>query len=198
MVPRPEQGFVAVLKGNFRFSATFVEKGTVEDSYRLVIKCSESYPKELPVVFETGGRIPHDGKHHVNPDGSLCLGSPLRLKWILAKKPTLIGFTEKCLVPWLYSMSRHLTHGEPFVFDELAHGNEGEINDYCSLFGLKTPEQVLPTLCLLTVKKRHANKNRCPCGCGLRLGRCRLHFRLNEFRKLEPRTYYRSVVTRLR
>lgn len=189
---------MAVFKGRFRFSATFVKKGTVDDSYCLIIKCPERFPKEIPVVFETGGRIPHDGKHHVNPDGSLCLGSPLRLKWILAKKPTLVGFAEKCLVPYLYSMSRLLMYGEMFVFDELAHGDKGELNDYCSLFGLKATEQVLPTLYLLSVKKRHANKKRCPCGCGLRLGRCRLHYRLNEFRKLEPRTYYRSVVARLR
>jgi len=198
MVSRPEQCFVAVLKGNFRFSATFSEKGTVEDSYCLVIKCAKSYPKELPVVFETSGRIPHDGRHHVNPDGSLCLGSPLRLKLIFAKNPTLVGFAESCLVPYLYSMSRHLKHGEPFVFDELAHGNKGEINDYCSIFGLKTPEQVLPTINLLGIKKRHANKQPCPCGCGLRLGKCRLHYRLNEFRKLECRTYYRSLASRLR
>jgi len=80
----------------------------------------------------------------------------------------------------------------------LLFGNKGEINDYCSIFGLKTPEQVLPTINLLGIKKRHANKQPCPCGCGLRLGKCRLHYRLNEFRKLECRTYYRSLASRLR
>ena len=198
MVSRPERGFVAVLKGKFRFEATFLGKSPVRDSYCLVIKVPDGFPKEVPSVFETGRRIPHDGKHHVNPDGSLCLGSPLRLKWVLHKDPSLIGFAEKCIVPYLYSMSRHLLHGEPFVFDELAHGYEGEINDYCSLFGLKALEQVLPILSLLAIKKRCANKKQCPCGCGLRLGKCRLHFRLNEFRRIESRFYYQSVMSRLR
>ena len=198
MVSRPEQGFVAVLKGNFRFSAAFKEKGTIEDSYRLIIKCPESFPREVPIVFEIGGRIPRDERHHVNPDGSFCLGSPLRLKGILSKVPTLVGFAERCLVPYLYSMSRCLMHGEPLIFGELAHGSKGEINDYCSLFGLRTPEQVLPTINLLGLKKRHANKQPCPCGCGLRLGKCHLHYRLNEFRKLECRTYYRSLAVRLK
>jgi len=198
MVSRPEPSFAAVLRGTFSYAATYSGKGNVEDSYQLVIKVPAGFPRELPLVLETRGRIPHDGKHHVNPDGSLCLGAPLRLKWVMARNPILVGFAENCLVPHLYSMSRNLLYGEPFVFDELAHGDEGELSDYCALFGLKTHEQVKQALALLALKKRIANKKECPCSCGLRLGNCRVHFRLNEFRKLEYRSYYRSALARLR
>src|SRR5205823_1562005 len=119
-------------------------------------------------------RIPRTGEYHVNTsDNTLCLGSPLSLLLKLSKKPTIDGFAESCLVPYLFAISRKLKNGGPLPFGELAHGRKGLRDDYAFLFGLRQPQNVGRVLQLLGMKKRRANKLPCPCGCRKRLGRCR-------------------------
>jgi hypothetical protein len=76
----------------------------------------------------------------------------------LSRKPTLPGFAELCLVPYLFAMSHKLRVGGPFPFDELQHGTKGILIDYADLFGLKTPEQARYALQLLGMKKRRAKQ----------------------------------------
>jgi len=179
------------LRGKFRFR--IIESGgdVIDDFYKLDIMVPEKYPRALPKVVETGGKIPRDGHFHVNPDGSLCLGSPLRLLKIIHKFPNLSGFADKCLVPYLYAVSYKLRNGGRFLLGELPHGNQGIIEDYSCMFGLKEVFQIKKAVHLLCVKKRIANKKPCPCGCGKRLGVCPFHHTLNEFRKMAPVSWFK-------
>jgi hypothetical protein len=110
----------------------------------------------------------------------------------LSRKPTLPGFAEMCLVPYLFAMSHTLRSGGPFAFDELQDGAKGILIDYADLFDLNTPEQARYALALLGIKKRRANKLPCPCACGKRLGRCKLNMRLRQFRQIASRIWFRS------
>ncbi|MCK4356750.1 hypothetical protein KAW44_06690, partial [Candidatus Bipolaricaulota bacterium] len=110
--------------------------------------------------------------------------------------PTLVGFAEECLVPYLYSISHKLQRGA-FPFGELEHGKPGVISDYLDLFGLKSRAQVLRVLELLGMKKRLANKKPCPCGCGKRLGACKYHFKMAELRELAERSWFRQHLATL-
>lgn len=190
--PTPSGSFVA-LSGTFDFSAKSNSGNEITDSYRLHILVPSAFPRSLPAVTETGNRIPRNGEHHVNPDGTLCLGAPLRLLWQLSLKPTLSGFAEKCLVPYLYAISCKLKFGGDLPFNELQHGTPGELRDYADLFGLNEPEQARAALRLLMMKKRHANKYPCPCGCGRRLGKCPFNDKLRRFRDLADRSWFRSL-----
>ena len=107
---------------------------------------------------------------------------------------TLDGYAENCLVPYLFAISRKLKTGGPLPFGELDHGVDGLFADYMQLLGLKSREQLVYAFRLLGMKKRRANKLPCPCGCGIRLGRCKYNFRLREFRKVASRTWFRSRV----
>lgn len=176
-----------VLNGSFDFAAKFKEEPEVQDSYSLEIRVPDNFPSELPSVKELGSKIPRDGKHHINPDETLCLGSPLRLKMLVREEPTLSGFASNCIVPYLYWITT-----KKFAVGELAHGDVGIISDYMTLFGLSDPKQIIPTLKLLGMKKRVANKKPCPCGCGVRLGRCGKRFILNRYRGLAPRRWFRD------
>jgi hypothetical protein len=176
-----------VLRGTFNFAAKFKDEPEIEDSYSLEIRIPDNFPSELPSVKELGSKIPRDGKHHVNPDETLCLGSPLRLKMLVRAKPTLSGFASSCIVPYLYWITT-----KKFAVGELAHGDVGIIADYMALFDLSDPKQIIPTLKLLGMKKRVANKKPCPCGCGVRLGRCSKRFILNRYRGLAPRRWFRD------
>lgn len=176
-----------VLNGIFDFAAKFKDEPEVEDSYSIEIRVPDSFPRELPTVKELGNKIPRDGKHHINPDETLCLGSPLRLKMLVREEQTLSGFASNCIVPYLYWITT-----KKFAVGELAHGDVGIIADYMTLFGLSDPKQIIPTLKLLGMKKRAANKKPCPCGCGVRLGRCVKRFILNRYRGIASREWFRD------
>jgi hypothetical protein len=192
MAIRPRTGKPPLLKGRFEFHARHPEIGEIEDAFDLEIELPENFPRELPTVIETGQRIPRTPAYHVNSsDGSLCLGSPLRLLLIISKKPTVTGFAELCLVPYLVAVSHKLQTGAPLLFGELDHGVPGALSDYQGLFNLDTPAQALDTVHALGKKKRVANKLPCPCGCQRRLGKCNFRDRLNSFRALATRSWYR-------
>ena len=194
MVIRPAAAGL-LLRGQFAFTASAALYKPITDSYSLKIEVPREFPRALPKVTELANKIPRNGFFHVNGnDDSLCLGSPLRLLLSVSKHPTLVGFAESCLVPYLYAISHKLQFGGPFIFNELAHGNPGILADYADLFGLKTQTQAASAIRMLGMRKRLANKLPCPCGCGKRLGRCRLHHQLNGLRKLTSRAWFCSQI----
>lgn len=188
----PSRSDGILLTGVFRFSARTRQGNQIEDSYQLQIEVPSAFPSRTPKVIETGRRIPRNGHYHVNPDDTLCLGSPLRLLQLMSCRPDLIGFAERCLIPYLYAVSTALRDGTGFPSGELAHGEPGIISDYLALFGLQTREQVIRTLELLGMKRRIANKAPCPCGCGLRLGRCRFNRTIAKYRRMASRSWFRG------
>ena len=188
----PCRGSALILRGLFAFSAK--PKGSqveIIDSFEIEITVPSSFPRRVPTVIELDGKIPWELDYHVFiRDGTLCLGSPVRLLKMVSERPTLVGFAESCLVPYLYGVSFKLRFGGSFVLGELAHNRQAVIEDYVELFGLTDGGQVIESLTLLGMKRRHANKMQCPCGCGMRLGKCAFHRRLNTFRYIGNRSWY--------
>lgn len=181
------------LRGNFSFKAAIYCGAEIEDRYKLEIIVPEKFLQALPVVKEIGGKIPRNGDFHVNKDGSLCLGSPLRLLGKIYISPSLSGFACECLVPYLYAVSCKLKNDGDFAFGELAHGDQGIMDDYSHLFSLTDLSQTTQAIQLLGIKKRIANKKPCPCGCGKRLGTCSFRDKLNEFRKMAPASWFKHM-----
>ena len=194
MAIRPSKDVYLALEGKYEFSAKTDRQAAITDSYDLEICIPTDFPQKQPTVYETGDRIPRNGAYHVNPDGSLCLGSPLRVLWKLSHTPTLAGFAENCITPYLFAISHKLRFGGPLLFGELAHGAPGEFADYADLFGLRSGEQAKIAIKYLGMKKRRANKLPCPCDCGRRLGKCRFNWRIREFRRLAERSHFRSLI----
>ena len=178
------------IAGTFKFHGCYKNEPDITDAYSIEISVSTKFPKAIPEVREIGNKIPKDEKHHINPNGSLCLGSPLRLLTKLNKNPTMCGFAEGCLVPYLYSMSYKRTYGGKLIFNELEHGEAGIISDYMKMLGISSEENVLYAIDLLGQKKRIANKKACPCGCEKRLGVCKFRMKLIRYRKMAPRSWY--------
>lgn len=181
------------IEGNLSFNAKKTGSDCIEDTYSIRCEVNAGFPREVPKAFETGGRI--QAGYHKFTDSSLCLGSPLRQRVILGRAPTLHGFIEVLLVPYLYNHSYFEQHGRLPV-GELSHGATGLIEDYEDLFKVTGARPCIEMLSLLGLKKRVANKRPCPCGSGLRLGRC--HNRvLNPLRKIDTRNYFRMLQTDL-
>ena len=187
-----------IIEGEFCFSAAYPQDKEINDSFRLKIEIPKIFPNEVPQVTEIGGRIPRNIDSHVCDNGTLCLGSRLRLRKCLNESPTIQGFIKECLVPYLYSMSLHIKTGEPFIFGELSHGVKGLLDDYMDIFNVETHEQVKLILELLTLKKRESNKRECQCGCGRRVGKCKFKERLDLFRSITTRDVFKQELKYIR
>lgn len=189
---QPVTGDSLMISGDFEFSAVFEDKEIV-DSYQLSIEVPLCFPRSLPIVMELGGRIPCD--YHKLTDGSLCLGSPLRLHLVATDNPTLPGFVQRCVIPYLYGYSFKERNGR-LPFGELAHGTRGVIADYQVMFGVSSKEACEQMLHLASRPRRKANSRPCPCGSGLRVGKC--HNRLlNRLRKKLGRLWFRDEYSRV-
>jgi hypothetical protein len=178
-----------VLAGTLEVNAQISGKAAITDKYQIELRIPQNFPKEIPSVFETGGRIPRS--YHRLKDGSLCLGSPTKLRLILAESPSILRFVKRCLIPYLYGYSYRTQHGVS-PFGELEHGSAGIRQDLMPLFGVDREAAVLGFVELAAMKKRHANKKPCPCGSGLRLGRCH-NRKVNWLRNRLGRYWFRLV-----
>lgn len=192
---QPSNGNPLLLEGDFQFCAQYERHPRISDTYHLQISIPKEFPRQVPTVTEIGGKIPRMNDFHVNNNGTLCLGSRIRLMARLQSDPTVSAFSNNCIVPYLYAMSLKLTHNQDFIFGELRHGIRGELDDYKELLGLKRNDQVVPALLCLLKKKRIANKMSCPCGCRRRLGKCEFNVTVRRFRSLLPKAWLQEVVT---
>lgn len=183
-----------VLHGLLRFHATHGNDPEVNDTFRLKIIVPFKFPSELPIVFEVGGRIPHDPDHHVNQsNGSLCLGSPLTLVRNIVDEPTLLGFAENCIIPYLYAISILLNNNITWIFGELEHGAPGLVHEYSLMFYVQDPNQIFQIMSLLGKKRRIANKELCPCQCGHRFGKCKIGINANRYRRIGNRKFFQKT-----
>ena len=184
---KPASNGTLIVQGDFRFSAVEGDE-KIEDIYQLEIRVPGEFPGRPLQVTETNGRIP--SSYHSNPDGTLCLGSPMRIQLALAKYPTLPSFIKECLIPYLFGFSHYEKTGN-MRFPDLQHGHEGLFDEYMSILGVHSKPACLEMLRLLGLKKRHANKQLCPCNSGHVVGKC--HSRtLNQLRKSLSRTFWRE------
>jgi hypothetical protein len=82
--------------GLLKFSAEY-QGQQLNDEYEIEILIPKSYPENHPTVREIGKRIPL-AYHHAGDN--LCLGEPGEVFLKFNEEPTLVGFTERCLVPY--------------------------------------------------------------------------------------------------
>lgn len=191
---RPLKNDGLIVEGKLYFTAKTDGFREVEDFYKIRIKVANNFPSAIPEVEEIGNKIPRKEEYHINPDNTLCLGSSLTLLQLLSKKPTLEGFIEYCLVPYLYGISLKIQDGGKLVFGELAHGEKGIIDEYEKIFGIRGKDSLKQLIKMLSMKKRVANKQLCPCGCKNRLGKCNqeLNIKINQFRYFAARSWYKK------
>ena len=152
---RPQRDGTFVIEGDLEFQAQYPGRERIADSYKIRIQVPNNYPSELPTVRDLSGRIPK--RFHTNPDGTLCLTLPIQMHLTLRGDPSLTGFVDKCLIPFLYSFSHYDKYGE-MPFGELDHGRDGQIQGYQAILGVHTEDACLRMLYLLSQKRRVANK----------------------------------------
>ena len=164
----PSVAMTTRIVGTLTFRAEGRTTESLEDSYEVMIEVPADFPERMALAWETDGRIP--ATYHKLDNGALCLGSRVRLRLQMAGSPSVLRFIERCVIPYLYGYSHFLKTGK-MPFGELDHGEIGSLQDLASLIGMEMGPAI-PYCVLATMKRRRANKQRCPCGSGRRLGRC--------------------------
>lgn len=174
------------LRGSLGFNVTGPDEVNIEDEYDIELYIKPGFPNILPLVRETGQRIPRT--HHKLQGGWLCLAAPTEIRLILRQSPTLLTLVESLVIPYLYSYSFLERHGR-MPYGDLLHGDAGIRQYLASLFDAAPCLQPERFLWLGSMKKRDANKRACPCGSGRRLGRC--HNRsVNTLRRRLGRSWF--------
>jgi hypothetical protein len=156
----------------------------IKDAFSILIKMPKDYPQLLPVVIENGGRIPKIDKYHINPgtDKSFCLASNRQQQELYSKYPSLLGFVEKLVIPFLYSFRCYVKY-KVRPFGELSHGSLGILEDYKITLNLKSKKEVLDFIVYLAVLFKNPDKrfkiktrSRCHCGSKKRFNKCHIKY----------------------
>lgn len=179
------------LVGEYHLKAQLAGSQLIDRTYRLKLVFPRDYPEKLPMVIDEEGYFPRNQEYHIYDDGSFCLGSELKIKSVLSGDHSLSAFFDEVVDGFLYAVTHRIEHGN-FPYGDLAHGEKGLVDDYGEMFGVSGKQAVMRALQALGKRKREANKLPCPCDCGLRLGRCDYRFRLNEFRNIARRRWFRQ------
>jgi len=188
---RAEGAFVVTGALSFRMEH---EQREILDSYEVEIRVPPSYPQSPPAVKEVGGRIPKDFHTHAD-DETLCLGAPLAVSMAFAQHPTLLGYIERQVVPFLFGYSYKAKYGA-MPFGELPHGTPGILQYYRELFGV---DQNMKTLGLLKILAdgNYRGHMPCPCGKGPKLRNCHGPQLLEIKKHRSPEWFVNECVTLL-
>lgn len=181
-----------ILEGEYLINAQMDGFEHITESVKINITFDKKYPKVIPSIIELDSKIPRTVDNHINTsDNTFCLGSDLRIINNLVQNPNIRNFFSTCINPFLYSVFHNMHHGV-FPYGELHHFQEGLVQDYEELFGIKGKDSVIRLLEVLSKRKRVANKILCPCNCGQRLGKCRFRYNLLEWRYNHKRRWFQK------
>lgn len=164
-----QNGSDTLLTGSLHFSASVEGKETITANYDVKISVPYSYPEDLPTVFPSVYSLDKRFEH-TNPDGSFCLAVPLEERELFEIEPSLLGFINNLVVPFLYGYSYFLKYGE-HPFEEREHGNKGILNFYLERFKSRDARTVLTSLYKFAVHGYRAHE-KCPCGSGKKVLKC--------------------------
>lgn len=175
------------IQGLFVLNANFAEQ-LIEDEYSILLVVPESYPDCVPIAYETGNRIPRE--FHKFTKGNLCLGEPLAVWKTFSEQPTLLGFVQKCLVPYLYSYSYFCQYGK-LPFGDLSHGESGRIKYYQDLFNVQSEHSLFGLISILA-QDEYRGHIQCPCGSKKRLRYCHGP-QVLEIMRFAPPGYFKAL-----
>lgn len=157
----------AMARGTLHFCAIYKDS-ELSDRYLVTITFSDDYPEDYPRVKEEGGRI--DRSYHTMRDNSLCLETPLNQMIIFSRDPTIIGFINNLVVPYLYRHSfREKYHTDPYP--DRQHGIKGIMEQYFEMFGV-CDVNIINRLLSVVTSGSYKGHSPCPCESGKILDQC--------------------------
>ena len=120
-----------IVRGTLRFCIDHEDR-TYKDAYQVELTIPTDYPDSAPMVRETGNTVPADF-HRFLETGNLCLGAPVEVRRVFAQDPTLRGFINRLVLPYLFSYTYYREHGK-LPHGQLSHGLLGLLEYYKEFF----------------------------------------------------------------
>lgn len=164
-----EQEGRTIISGPLSFEAESDGFPVIADSFDIELSVPADYPERLPRARETAGKI-ESTYEHLYADGAMCLGVPIEERRIFAQQPSLLGFVNGLVVPYLYSYCYHKQHGK-YPFDDQLHGNVGILRHYMDALELKDELAALAVISFL-FEHGYRGHHPCPCGSGKPVRNC--------------------------
>ncbi|MBD1434353.1 SEC-C domain-containing protein [Sphingobacterium sp. DN00404] len=156
---RSREGSLPFLKGKITLRD---EYGASYDAYHIKIDCSDDYPNNFPLVYETSGRLPKNIDWHVYEDGHFCICTPIEESIHCSKGITVATFIHDHILPYLHNQS--FREKEGYFLHERSHGVKGileSIQDILKINDLKTAYSLL-----VHIYKNGTPSRTSPCFCG--------------------------------
>jgi hypothetical protein len=154
-----------------RGSLPIIDAGKELDRYSVEIVLLADYPNAVPLVWETGGKIPRHADHHVNKEsGEACLFIPDERWKIYPPGTAFLGFLNSPVRNFFLGHSVFRRTGE-WPFGQRRHGSAGILEYYGELLGT---DDVTVILGYLECLSRPTLKGHwpCPCKSGKRVRDC--------------------------
>lgn len=111
----------------------------IQDQFEIAITATEPYPKQMPMMFEIGGRTKATAEKykitdprdlHCNPkDGTACLCVKQEEKMRFPPGSNLVDFIRELVIPYLYGLSYFDKH-KKWPWGEYSHGGLGLLEFY--------------------------------------------------------------------
>ena len=142
------------------------------DRYQVKITVSDDFPRSLPVVFETAGRIPPDADHHMYGNGSACLFAPGERWRYWPTGSRFVDFLDGPVRSFFIGQALFELTGE-WPFGQRSHGAKGIIEAYGEMIRSRNPAVVVRYLEVLSRRKLRP-RSPCPCRSGNPMHSCHL------------------------
>lgn len=164
-----EQEGRTIITGPLPFEAESDGLPLIVESFDIELSVPPEYPEIFPRVKETGGKI-EPTYEHLYADKELCLGVPIEERRIFAAQPSLLGFVNGLVIPYLYSYCYWKQHGK-YPFDDQLHGAAGIVRHYVDTLNLNDEIAALSVICFL-YEHGYRGHHACPCGSGQIVRHC--------------------------
>jgi hypothetical protein len=164
------------------------------DRYQIEIEWSEG-STEVPVLRETGGRIPWFANRHMSKGGFACLFVPEEWLLIPREEKTLLNYLEGPVRD--HFLWQSLFELGKLPWKDRAHGILGLLQAYSEILGFQGEPSI--RLCLEYLSREQGIKGhwRCPCGSGRRIRQCIHGEKLRALRQKIPRCIAKLAFNRL-
>lgn len=183
--------------GHVEIAGAFVVRGASGeelDRYSISMVLLPEFPAKLPIVRETGGRIPWHEDRHVERDGRACVMIEEDRWRCFPAGSSILDFIRVPVANFFLSQSYFEEHGK-WPLGEWEHGFDGVFQYYRWLIG--TESNLTASRFLYVLSRQELKPHlECPCGSGKKIKRC-CRGKIAELRAKIPWRLARSRVQKL-
>lgn len=157
------------------------------DRFQIEVQLPRNRKDDIPVIRETGSRIPRLNDNHINDlSGDICLFVPEERWRIFPVGSTLLDFLNGPVRNYLLGFALKEL-GERWPFGERPHGPAGIVEFYSELIGTSDRRVIRDYIQCLS-KKSFKGHWPCPCGSGKKTRNCHAS-QIQDLRKKIPWNY---------